>query len=321
MWRFVRTLASMAPQSLPAGSESTAARYHHVDVFSEVGYAGNSLAVFVDPPSLTGGQMSLITRELRHFETIFVTTTATAGVVRARVFDLADELEFAGHPVLGAAGVLHESDSAVAGEERWWTFLLSARDVRVRTRRDPAGHVSALLDQGRPDVVGRLSRSDGSAIASALGLDETDLHDQLPPEVISTGLRYLVVPVRGGDAIARARIAHPDFTAFLSALGAQFVYVLDAAAVEGRHWNNDGLLEDVATGSAAGCVAAYLMRHGLARHGEELSLSQGRFVGRPSRLAITAYGTAEDVERVTVGGDVVVVGTGELRLLPPQAGA
>ena len=73
------------------------------------------------------------------------------------------------------------------------------------------------------------------------------------------GLRYLIVPVRAG-ALARARIASPRFGDVLRGLGAQFAYVLDAAAVEGRHWNNDGVLEDVATGSAAGCVAGYLLR-------------------------------------------------------------
>ena len=79
------------------------ARYYHVDVFTDVAYTGNSLAVFVDPPPLDSGQMLRITQELRHFETIFVTTLAEPGAVRARVFDLFSELDFAGHPVLGAA--------------------------------------------------------------------------------------------------------------------------------------------------------------------------------------------------------------------------
>ena len=94
------------------------ARYYHVDVFTDVAYTGNSLAVFVDPPPLDGGQMLRITQELRHFETIFVTTLAEPGAVRARVFDLFSELDFAGHPVLGAAGVLHELRAS--GTNRAW---------------------------------------------------------------------------------------------------------------------------------------------------------------------------------------------------------
>jgi trans-2,3-dihydro-3-hydroxyanthranilate isomerase len=299
---------------MPFGQPGT--EFHHVDVFTASAYAGNSLAVFVDPPPLTTGQMRRITGELRHFETIFVRTGADA--VPARVFDLLDELDFAGHPVLGAAAVLHNLGDTPPEVERRWTFTLAAGTVVVSTRGHVDGHVSALLDQGRPEVVSRPAAADRPAIAEALGLTGADLDESLPPEVLSTGLRYLVVPVRDAAALAAARISHPAFDRFLAGLGAQFAYVLDATALEGRHWNNDGLLEDVATGSAAGCVAAYLMRHGRADHGVELSLAQGRFVGRPSRIAITAYGTAEAVERVTVGGDVTVVGTGRLHTLPPE---
>ncbi|MEU7837925.1 PhzF family phenazine biosynthesis protein [Nonomuraea sp. NPDC049129] len=288
--------------------------YHHVDVFSDRPFTGNSLAVFVDPPPLGESQMARLTQELRHFETIFVRTTDAPDVVHARVFDLMGELDFAGHPVLGAAAVLHERAGVAYGEERNWSFALGARNVDVTTRGDTAGQVSALLDQGRPELLP--STAPRGPVAAALGLTAADLDDTLPPEVISTGLRYLVVPVRDADVLARARITHPDFEGFLGGYGAQYVYVLDAGAVEGRHWNNDGVLEDVATGSAAGCVAAYLMRHGRARDGQELSLAQGRFTGRPSRIAITAYGTPDVVERVTVGGGVSMVATGALRALP-----
>ncbi|WP_131737035.1 PhzF family phenazine biosynthesis protein [Actinomadura roseirufa] len=294
-----------------------AARYHHVDVFTDVAYAGNSLTVFVDPPHLSTAQMSKITKELRHFETIFLTSAAVRGTVEARVFDLHEELDFAGHPVLGAAAVLHRRSGVPPEEEREWTFVLAARTVQVTTRGDAAGHVSALLDQGRPELIHRASPSDRPAIAAALGLAEGDLDPALLPEVISTGLKYLIVPVSGQDALARARITRPDFDAFLAGFGAQFAYVLDPAGIEGRHWNNDGLLEDIATGSAAGCVAAYLLRQGLAAGGERVHLSQGRFVGRPSTITVTAYGTPDAVVRVTVGGDIAVVGTGSLHVLPP----
>lgn len=289
--------------------------YHHVDVFSAVAYAGNSVAVIVNPPPLTTTQMALITRELRHFETVFVQTGPAGGQARARVFDLAEELDFAGHPVLGAAAVLHQTTGGAAGAPRDWTINLRARGVQVRTIGSADGHVSAVLDAGKPEFLGTLPLTEGPAVAAALGLTAADLDDSLPLEVVSTGLRYLVVPVRGG-ALARAGIRHHDFTGFLGGYGAQFAYVLDAETPEGRHWNNDGILEDVATGSAAGCVAAFLLRHGRAGDAEERSLSQGRFTGRPSQLAITAYGSPDAVERVTVGGDVARVATGFLHHLP-----
>lgn len=287
-------------------------RYHHVDVFADNAYTGNSLAVFLDPPPLRAGQMLAITQELRHFETIFVTTLTEPGTVRARVFDLSSELDFAGHPVLGAAGVLHEVRGK--GEHGQWTFALTAGTVQVTTRL-VGGRLSGVLDQGRPEFIAPAAPLAPEPVAASLGLTAADLDQELPPQIVSTGLRYLIVPVRAG-ALARARIARPDFGGFLDGLGAQFAYVLDAAAMEGRHWNNDGLLEDVATGSAAGCVAGYLRRHQRIPDGAATGLSQGRFTGRPSRITITAYGAPDAVSRVTVGGAVTVVGEGTLRTLP-----
>jgi trans-2,3-dihydro-3-hydroxyanthranilate isomerase len=233
--------------------------------------------------------------------------------VRARVFDLFGELDFAGHPVLGAAAVLHEL--AGTGTEREWTFALPARTVGVRTHRDAGGRLSALLDQGRPELIAPTAPLDQVAIAASVGLDRADLDAELPPEIVSTGLRYLIVPVRP-STLGRARIARPDFAEFLGRLGAEFAYLLDAAALEGRHWNNDGVVEDVATGSAAGCVAGYLLRHNRIDGGVPTFLAQGRFTGRPSRISITGYGTPDDVTRVTVGGPVTVVAAGTLRVLP-----
>jgi trans-2,3-dihydro-3-hydroxyanthranilate isomerase len=286
--------------------------YYHVDVFADAAYTGNSLAVFIDPPPLDSGQMLRITRELRHFETIFVTTLGEPDTVRARVFDLFGELDFAGHPVLGAAGVLHEVRGNGANCE--WTFALPARTVRVTTRLGD-GRLSGVLDQGRPELISPSVPVAPEQIAEWLGLATADLDPDLPPQIVSTGLRYLIVPVRAG-ALARAAIARAGFDGFLEGLGAQFAYVLDAAAMEGRHWNNDGVLEDVATGSAAGCVAGYLRWHQRIPDGVPAWLAQGRYTGRPSRIAITAYGAPGEVSRVTVGGAVSVVGTGALRALP-----
>jgi trans-2,3-dihydro-3-hydroxyanthranilate isomerase len=289
-------------------------RYHHVDVFADIGYTGNSLAVFIDPPPLLDEQMLRITQELRHFETIFVTPLIPPATVRARVFDLFGELDFAGHPVLGAAGVLHELSGGSAQYD--WAFKLPARTVRVTTQLAD-GHLSGVLDQGRPELISPTAPLEREMIAESVGLTAADFDAQLPPQIMSTGLRYLIVPVRAG-ALERARIARPDFEGFLSGVGAQFAYVLDAEAMEGRHWNNDGVLEDVATGSAAGCVAAYLLRHQRIGDGVPASLAQGRFVSRPSRITITAYGTPDDIRRVTVGGAVTVVGSGALRTLPAE---
>lgn len=254
--------------------------------------------------------MQRITEEMRHFESIFLDQKGDAGDAwRARVFDLSEELDFAGHPVIGAASVLHALDGGDAG--RTWSLELKARTVEVVTVRRGPGRYASVLDQGPPQFLGR---PELNRLASWFSLDEEDLETGLRPEIVSTGLRYLIVPVRAG-ALARARITS-DIGQPLAQAGAQFAYLLDSEALEGRHWNNDGVVEDVATGSAAGCVAAYLRRHGRLEDGEQQALRQGQFCGRPSEMTISAHGRPEDITSVRVGGEVAVVARGRLEGLP-----
>jgi PhzF family phenazine biosynthesis protein len=288
--------------------------YLHVDVFTGLPYSGNSLAVFPDRTALSGAQMLRITQELRHFESIFLAPDEAAGgsAWQARVFDLFEELDFAGHPVIGAACVLHALHGT--GERETWTLRLKDRTVEVTTRRRGIGRYASVLDQGRASFLGRQDPARAKDLAAWFSLDADDLDPDLPPEVVSTGLRYLVLPVREG-ALARAHIG-TDITGQLAALGAQFAYLLDASALEARHWNNDGLTEDVATGSGAGCAAAYLRRHSRIGDGESATLRQGRFTGRPSEMTISAHGHGEEIHSVRVGGEVAFVGEGRLKVLP-----
>jgi trans-2,3-dihydro-3-hydroxyanthranilate isomerase len=288
-------------------------RYHHVDVFTGRPYSGNSLTVFPDSTGLTSAQMSRITQELRHFESIFLTATDDDHTYRARVFDLLEELGFAGHPVIGAACVLHALRGT--GQDERWRVQMAARTVDVRTERRAPMRFAALLNQGAADFLTVPDQSRRAELAAWFSLEVSDLDSELRPQVVSTGLRYLVLPVRG-DALARARIAPPGLDSGLAELGAQFAYLLDAAALEGRHWNNDGLVEDVATGSGAGCVAAYLRRYDRLGDGVAATLYQGRFTGRPSEMTIRAHGVGPNIHSVEVGGEVALVGQGCLDALP-----
>ena len=283
--------------------------YSHVDVFSQSPFGGNSLPVFPDARDLSAEQMLRITQEMRHFEAIFLEQTSQPGTVHARIFDLFDELPFAGHPIIGAAAVLHKRSGADGTQS--WRFQLPGKTVEITTEVTAGGY-SALLDQGAPQFLG--STDDRRAIAAAFNLAPHDLASDLPMEVVSTGLRYLIVPVRPG-ALVRARISR-DITDLLRGANAQFAVLLDESAVEVRHWNNDGIIEDVATGSAAGTIGAYRLRHGLVRGGDTFILNQGQFTGRPSKLRVLPEGTANRVETVKVGGDVAFVGHGTLEALP-----
>jgi trans-2,3-dihydro-3-hydroxyanthranilate isomerase len=286
--------------------------FQHVDVFADIPFTGNSVTVFLDDSTLATGQMLSITQEFRHFESIFLQPTAAQTRWRARVFDLVDELDFAGHPVLGAAAVLH--DQIGGDSSRSWTIELPGKTATVRTSRD--GTVfRATLDQGRPVYGPSVTGASAAAVLCGIGLCAADLRPGLEPAVVSTGLRYLVIPV-SASALARAAITAADFAGRLAAVGAQFAYLLDPDGLEGRHWTNDGRTEDVATGSAAGTVGAYLARAGRVPLNRPFILHQGRFTGRPSQIRVEPRGSAGDIARVLVGGQVAPVARGTLRSLP-----
>ena len=274
-----------------------AIEFMHVDVFSSRPYSGNSLAVFPNSARLTAEQMLRITQELRHFETIFFEPTRKASVFRARVFDLFEELPFAGHPIIGGGAVLHHQ--AGLREPQTWTVRLAGKTATVNTDRIEGGYYG-LLDQGTPSLSPPLDRL--AVFWESFGLTQADMHPELPPQVVSTGLRYLIIPV-AQNVLGRARIRR-DIRSMLSGIGAQFAVLFDEAALEIRHWNNDGIMEDVATGSAAGTIGAYRLRHGLTRGGEAFKLHQGQYVGRPSTLRVRPEGTAEAIQTIKVGGDV-----------------
>lgn len=124
-------------------------------------------------------------------------------------------------------------------------------------------------------------------------------------EVVSTGLPYLIVPITSG--IEKAKISIMDFEILLAKFGAKFVYVFDLTTFEGRTWDNGGLIEDIATGSAAGPTAAYLTKHKLAPYDSTIIISQGRFLGRASEIQAYVETKENTVPSIWVSGDVVKV--------------
>ncbi len=295
------------PDSAPPGLP-----YHQVDVFSATPYVGNGLAVFPSGGSLTSRQMQTITQELRQFESIFLDRSGESNEVGARIFTVEEELPFAGHPILGAAAVLHHEHHR-AEDQAAWQFRLEAREVRVTTWLMPHGY-RATMDQGPARFSPPLERKEEGAFLTALGLGGDDRHPDLPMQTVTTGLPYLIVPVRSG--IDRACIRHPAFEELLASAGAKFVYVLDPATPEGRTWDNAGLQEDVATGSAAGPAAAYLVQHAARPEDTTITIWQGARAGRPCELRATVH-REEGALRVEVEGDIVLIGQGHLTRLPP----
>ena len=195
--------------------------------------------------------------------------------------------------------------------ERSWIFVIAGREVEVTSQRK-GDYYAATMNQGQATFAAPLTNSAAAGFVGALNLDASEVCG-LPMQVVSTGLPYLIVPVTHGG-LSAAGIVVDDFEGRLATVDAKFVYVLDPERREGRTWNNSGATEDIATGSAAGPAAAYLLEHHLADPREEIVLQQGRFVGRRSTMSITAGADAD----LWVGGPVAPVASGRLDSANPE---
>lgn len=281
-------------------------RYVHVDVFSDKPLGGNGLAVAFLEREIDTARMQQIAREFNQFETAFV-GPEVAGSFPVRIFTVDEELPFAGHPLLGSAAAIHREFYPKAGRAAI-SIALGNRFVALESVLKGDGETwSVLMNQGSPDFVATLDAASALPVARSLALDPADLDPAYPLEVVSTGLPYLLVPLR--SALERARIVLPDFESFLSRFGAKFAYLFDTATLECRTWDNSGRVEDSATGSAAGPLAAYLVKNGHACPDSEIILSQGRFTGRPARIECRLSGG-----EVFVRGDVAFFAEGKILL-------
>ncbi len=276
-------------------------RYVVADVFTDRALEGNQLAVFTDARGLDDETMQALAFEIGFSETTFVLPAEQGGTVRIRIFTPKTELPFAGHPCLGTAWVL------AAPLQRGVVELETASGiVPVELDRDDSGAIAfGRMEQPLPSVE---PYPDPEPLFDALGVDSS----RLPVERYDNGLRFTFVALGSEGEVAALR---PD-SAALEALG---VYV-SCFAGSGVAWKTRmfapvaGVLEDPATGSAAGPLAVHVCRHGLADWGEWIEISQGVEIDRPSTLFALADRRDGELTRVAVGGRAVVVARGEFRL-------
>ena len=277
--------------------------YVVADVFTSTPLEGNQLAVFTDGDGLSPLQMQRTARELNLSETVFVLPAEQGGDARVRIFTPASELPFAGHPVLGSAFVLGERlDAATVRLET------GVGIVPVELQRDGGRIVFGRMQQAVPSW-GPYEHE--AELLAALGVERSEL----PVEAYPNGPLHVFVVLESEQAVAALK---PDLGALaeLAGLGANCV------AGSGRRWKNRmfgpalGIAEDPASGSSAGPLAIHLARHGRIAFGDEIEITQGVEIGRPSTMYARAEGTPERIELVEVGGPAVVVARGEYRLEP-----
>jgi len=276
-------------------------RYVVVDVFTDRPLAGNQLAVFTDARGLEDETMQALAREVNFSESTFVFPPEDGGHAKIRIFTPLAELPFAGHPTLGTAFVL--AGPLQTPELR----LETARGiVPVRLEREENRLVFGRMEQPIPSVQ---PYEEEDELLVALGVEASEL----PVELYDNGMRHVYVALRSEEEVAGLR---PD----LARLELPPDLGINCFAGSGTRWKTrmfapgGGVVEDPATGSAAGPLALHLARHNRIGFGDEIEISQGAEIGRPSTLFARVDGSADAVERVEVGGSAVTVARGEFRL-------
>lgn len=285
-----------------------------LDVFTSNPLEGNMLAVFTDARGLSDAELQALAKEMNLSETTFVLprdpATERARGVRVRIFTVEEELPFAGHPTLGTAMVLRGDSGAPE-------VALDLDVGRVPVRfEDPPG-VPAFGEMTQVDPVFG-PRHEHANVASALGLPGDALDTTLPVETVSTGMGFTIVPLRTLAAARALAFDQARAKAYLATHGGKFLYFVTRETVAKEARLHARMLfyggEDPATGSAAGCCAAWAVAHGVAKPDERILIEQGLEMKRPSRIFVRAGKQGERVVNVRVGGNAVQVMSGVVRL-------
>ena len=287
-----------------------------VDVFTERIFGGNPLAVFLDGRGLDEGEMQALAREMNLSETTFVLPATRADcAARVRIFTPAREIPFAGHPTVGTAWVLATRGRLSGGAHA--VLEEGIGPVAVELEGDLARPAFVWMRPG--DATFGPPVADRAGVASALGLDAAALREGAPIRVGSTGRPFLLIPLRDRAAVDRALL---DVPAMRRAAGDDvpgiFVFAAETQGAYSRMFapHVSRVPEDPATGAASGPLGAYLVLHGLVPGGEAVRLvsEQGTQMGRQSFVHVRLRGDTHGVTDIAVGGAVVPVLEGRVRL-------
>jgi trans-2,3-dihydro-3-hydroxyanthranilate isomerase len=289
-----------------------------VDVFTDRALAGNSLAVFLGGRGLSTELMQDLAREMNRSETTFILPGDAAAEkdrgVRVRIFTVQEELPFAGHPTLGTAFVLHGQTGAP--EIR---LDLNVGTVPVRFTGDAGKPAFGEMTQKNPEF-GAIHTVDDIACLTNLGAGDFD--DSVPIQTVSTGMPFTMVALRTLQAIQKLRLDLDSAAEYLARTGGKFLYFVGRETVDPKARLHARMIfyngDDPATGSAAGCCAAWMVAHGVAASEERVLIEQGIEMHRPSSIFVRA--TKPDNQRdnyvvnVRVGGNCVELLRGEVTL-------
>ena len=285
-----------------------------IDVFTDVPYAGNQLAVFPDSEGLTAQQMQQLAQEINYSETVFLSPdNKKECAFELRIFTVAAELPFAGHPVLGAAYSTMNIFGAWPEEQDILRLKTKAGVIPLERKG-----INIWMTQNEP--VFSEQYEDKAETAEMVSLLPEDIADDLPIEEVSTGNNIVIIPVKNLAVINRANGHVNKLRNFFDTHNAEAPYLFtretenNNAGVHTRFLAaHMGITEDAATGSAAGSLTAYLLKYNLFGNAFNIINEQGLEMGRPSQIMM--HGEIEHGRYVIkIGGTCVYAGKGEFCL-------
>lgn len=289
--------------------------FYIVDVFAEEKYAGNQLAVVRDADALSGEQMLQITREMNYSETTFILSEQPLeGGYDVRIFTPGSEVPFAGHPTLGTAYIIQKEIIKQPVEKV--ILNLKVGQIPVTFHDADKGQKILWMKQVEP-VFGKVF--DAGDVARVLTLESGDIDERFPIREVSTGLPFIIVPLKKLEALKRIAI-NKDLCFRLIENSQAKMFLVFCPETYNRNNNLNvrvfcdyfKIPEDPATGSGNGCLAGYLVKHRYFGNEKiDVRVEQGYEIGRPSLLYLKAQDKDGKID-VNVGGNVVMVAEGRL---------
>jgi len=283
-------------------------RIIYLDAFTSEPFCGNPCAVLPQADGLTDRQMQMIAMETNLSETAFVLHSKKAEV-KVRYFTPRMEIPFAGHPTIATAMMLAQEEMLPSGQSPVVIdFEYTIGVLPVEIHLDSTGKpIKAIMTQQKP-LFG--SVVDGVDLMECFGLDKCDVIDGMPLQIVSTGASFLMAPVNGMAILKNVQVNRPLFQSLLTRLEANAVYMFCLEGFEpdsdayGRLLTSVAGSEDPFTGSAVGCMGAYIAHHGLLA-GPIYKVEQGHLMGRPGTGTVEIIGSMDKIESVKVGGCAV----------------
>jgi trans-2,3-dihydro-3-hydroxyanthranilate isomerase len=299
-------------------------QYRIVDVFTDRMFGGNPLAVVLDGRDVTDREMQALAREMNLSETTFVLPPDDpANDFRVRIFTPGRELPMAGHPTVGTAFVLAREKMLPAATGDVLTIRLEEKVGLIPVRFEMKDGVPDKIWMTQPRPTFGPAFPNAVVVAEMLGIDQAEIRNDLPIEVVSCGVPFLFVPVRDLATMRKLKFNRDLSYRTLASLGIHEVFVFamevenPSSTVHSRMFAPElGVPEDPATGSASGPLGCYLVRYGVvpARPKASIVSEQGIEMGRPSFIHIEITQPADEITEVKVGGQTVFVGGGEIEL-------